>query len=210
MKRNFRFWVISVVLFLVGGGLRFSAGAASLPWLPSRDQGKSQDTVITRELPPEAVQQVLDFYRAVDKGRYVEAFQISLENHWQVGETPTVDRLTHEDEFVAALDKELGAKGMGLNIVAIQPVTQTVVLRSEIDSAVYPELAVLDVLPAGAKAAELGRVQLTGTLLGRCSRWNWERDVLVVNLPGQGWRVLLPGVRKAFRPHNADWFLLHQ
>lgn len=210
MRRDTRFWAICLAVFVLGAGLRVGAGATGLPWSPARARGQPEVTAANRELPAEAAQQVLEFYRAVDKGRYADAYALALENHWQKGETLQVDRLVQEDEFVSALENELGANGMALNIIAIQAVTQTLVSRQELDAARYPELKALDVLPGRTEAVQLGRVQLAGTLLGRCSRWDWTRDILVAELPDLGWRLLLPGVRKAHGLHSPDWFLPHE
>jgi hypothetical protein len=208
-KSNLRFVVVCAILFLAGSALRVAAGVVTLPWSQA-SPAAAPGARVNRALPAEAVELVLSFYEAVDKGRYAEAYGASLENHWQTADTVQVDRLTQEDEFVAALSDELGANGMSLNIVALQALTHTVVLRQELDPARYPELSTLDLLPAGNQVRQLGQVELAGTLLGRCSRWDWTRDVLVAELPGQGWRVLLPGVRKAHGLHNVDWFLPHE
>lgn len=207
MRRDARFWGICALIFLLGSGLRFAAGSAVWPWLPERGQSHTVASVLNRDLPAEATQLALNFYQAVDKGRYADAYATALENHWQAGDAPLVDRLTEAEEFVTALQDELGENGMGLNIIAIQAVTHTVVLREELDPVRYPELEALAFLPAGLKLKQIGRIELAGVLLGRCSRWDWSRDALVAQFSDEKWRLLLPGVHEAHGLHSADWFL---
>ena len=160
-------------------------------------------------MPVEGSNAVLDFYNAVDKGRYADAYGLTLENHWsQAGsDVSEVDGLTTEDQFVSSLTDELGANGMSLNIIAIQTLDQTPLPRAERNPEVYPELLALESLPAGARVEQVYRVHVGGTLLGRCSRWDWSKQILIAKVKGDRWRVLLPGVKGPYQPHYEEWFL---
>jgi len=166
-------------------------------------------SVESESMPVEGSNAVLDFYNAVDKGRYADAYDLTLENHWSQagGDVSEVDGLTTEDQFVSSLTDELGANGMSLNIIAIQTLDQTPLPRAERNPEVYPELSVLESLPAGARVEQVYRVHVGGTLLGRCSRWDWSKHILIAKVKGDGWRVLLPGVKGPYQPHYEEWFL---
>lgn len=210
MRHDLRFILVCSVLFLIGGALRLATGGLNLPWVSDGDRlslatGGSE----TEQVPPEAAATVLDFYRAVDKGRYAEAFALALENRWSQSADGAyqVDGLTTEDQFVAALTGELGATGMELNIVSLEAADVALLPAAEQMPERHPELQTLKHLPAGMRAERVYRVYIKGTLLGRCSRWDWDKHVLVARLKGDGWRVLLPGVKAPHQPHNEEWFL---
>ena len=57
--------------------------------------------------------------------------------------------------------------------------------------------------PAGSKAAAVVRAQ--GTLLGACTIFHWEK-VLTVTRERGGWRVLLPGTKRANALFYQEWF----
>ncbi len=208
MRDNARFVLISAVLFLIGGWLRVASGGLSLPSF-NLGTGLTLPFVSSRQVPAEVGATVLDFYAAVDKGRYADAYAVALENHWSPGAdgAPQVIGLATEEEFVDSLAKELGANGMGLNIIAIQALEEVRLSAEEKVPELYPELLTLESLPAGQRVKHVYRVHLAGTLLGRCSRWDWSKHILVAEVQGYGWRVLLPGVQVPYQPHYEEWFL---
>lgn len=208
MRDNTRFVLISVVLFLVGGWLRVASGGLSLPSF-NFGAGLSLPFASSQAVPAEVGATVLDFYAAVDKGRYADAYAVALENHWSPGAdgAPEAIGLATEEEFVDSLAKELGANGMGLNIIAIQALEEVRLSAEERIPELYPELLTLESLPAGQRIKHVYRVHVAGTLLGRCSRWDWSKHLLVAELQGDGWRVLLPGVQAPYQPHYEEWFL---
>ena len=79
-NKDLRFILICLLLFMVGGLLRIQSGWIALP------QPVEASSIFSPELSPEMSaelqQTVLDFYNLVDKGRYDEAHQLSLENKW--------------------------------------------------------------------------------------------------------------------------------
>ena len=212
MRHDLRFILVCSALFLIGGALRLATGGLNLPWISAGASLSSTALAAGTEaeqVPPEVAATVLDFYRAVDKGRYAEAFALALENRWSESADGgyQVDGLASEDQFVTALTDELGANGMELNIISIEAVDQVVLPPAEQMPEKHPELGTLQFLPAGTRIEHIYRAYVKGTLLGRCSRWDWDKHVLVVQLKGQGWRVLLPGVKGPHQPHNEEWFL---
>jgi hypothetical protein len=208
MRGNTRFVLISAVLFLVGGWLRVASGGLSLPSF-NFGTGLTPPFVSSRPAPVEVGATVLDFYAAVDKGRYADAYAMALENRWSPGAdgAPEVAGLATEAEFVDSLARELGANGMGLNIIAIQALEEVRLSAEEKAPEFYPELLTLESLPAGQRVKHVYRVHVAGTLLGRCSRWDWSKHILVAEVQGGGWRVLLPGVQAPYQPHYEEWFL---
>jgi hypothetical protein len=212
MRRDLRFILVCSVLFLIGGALRLVTGGLNLPWSSagaSLSLAASAAGTGAEQVPPEVAATVLDFYRAVDKGRYAEAFALALEDRWSESADGAyqVDGLVSEDQFVTALTDELGANGMELNIISIQAVDQVALSPAEQMPERHPELGTLKFLPAPTRVERVYRVYVKGTLLGRCSRWDWDKHVLVAQFKGQGWRVLLPGVKGPHQPHNEEWFL---
>ena len=210
MRHDGRFILVCIALFLVGGGLRLATGGLSLPWAAvAAGFPGAASTGRSEQVPSEAGTIVLDFYRAVDKGRYADAYALALENRWSqaAGDASEAVGLTAEDQFVNSLTDELGANGMSLNIISIDMFDMAPLPSVEQKPEVYPELRTLRFLPAGTRVASVYRVHVGGTLLGRCSRWDWSKQVLVAQLKGKGWRVLLPGVKGRYQPHYEEWFL---
>ena len=212
MRHDLRFILVCSAFFLIGSALRLATGGLNLPWI-SAGASRSSTAVAAgteaEQVPPEVATTVLDFYRAVDKGRYAEAFALALENRWSESADGgyQVDGLASEDQFVTALTDELGANGMELNLISIEAVDQVFLPPAEQMPEKHPELRTLKFLPAGTRAGRVYQVYVKGTLLGRCSRWDWDKHVLVAQLRGDGLRILLPGVKGPRQPHNEEWFL---
>lgn len=210
MRQNASFILVCVVLFVIGAGLRLASGGLRIPSFSGQLGLSLPASLAESELVPVQVgNTVLDFYNAVDKGRYAEAYALTLETHWSqtADGVSQVDGLTTEDQFVSSLTDELGANGMSLNIIAIQTLDQIPLPLVERNPEVYPELLALESLPAGARVEQVYRVLVGGTLLGRCSRWDWSKHVLIAKVKGDGLRVLLPGVKGPYQPHHEEWFL---
>jgi hypothetical protein len=209
MRGNFRFILACLVLFLAGGLLRWATGNMVLPWGTAAAAGLPAASGAAL-VPPEVAETALQFYHAVDKGRYVDAYALALENQWaqNSGGTAQVTGLTSEAQFVNALTNELGDNGESLNIISLDALETDVLPPAEQSVERYPELAALQNLPAGAQVERVYEVRLGGTLLGRCSRWDFAKHVRVAELNGQaGFRLLLPGVKAPNQPHNEEWFL---
>jgi hypothetical protein len=209
MRGNLRFILACMVLFLAGGLLRWTTGNMVLPWGTAAAAGLPNAADAAR-VPPEVAATALQFYHAIDKGRYADAYALALENQWDQNSngTPQVTGLTSETQFVSALSNELGDNGESLNIISLDALETAVLSPAEQSVERYPELAVLQNLPSGTQVERVYEVRLGGTLLGRCSRWDFAKHVRVAQLKGQtGFRLLLPGVKAPHQPHNEEWFL---
>ncbi len=210
MQKNTRFVLVCIVLFAIGAGLRLTAPDPISPApVAAMDLQPAAAPATAEPVPLDVSATVLNFYHAVDKGDYASAYALALENHWSPAEDGTlrVDALATQDEFVSMLADELGANGMSLNIIAIEAQDEAFFIPTAQDMEDLAELQTLEFLPTGAPVTELYRVRLAGTLLGRCSRWDWSKHVLVAEVEGEGWRVLLPGMKGPFKPHHEEWFL---
>ena len=206
--KDLRFVLICLLLFMVGGLLRIQSGWIALPHPVEASSTFSPE--LSPEMSAELQQTVLDFYSLVDKGRYDEAYQLSLENKWLKLEEGiyTTNGLIGQDEFEEVLSNEIGGNGMGLNIISIEVTGQSPLAPDRWASGEYPELRTLDSLPDGIQVQGIYELEVGGVLLGRCSRWDWQDKVLVARLSGEnGWRLLLPGSPEPTSPHHEEWFL---
>ncbi len=204
---NLRFLLICLTLFALGALLRIQSGWMGLPQATA-----AENLDISAELSLESQAQlretVLNFYHAVDKGRYTEAAALSLETRWQklADKSYTPIGLTSPDEFSQLLSDEIGSNGMGLNIISIEVRREAAVPAEQWQAATRPELLTLNFLPADAPLTGIYEVEVGGVLLGRCSRWDWDDKVLVAHL-GDQWKLLLPGSPDTISPHHEEWFL---
>ncbi|MFN8455189.1 MAG: hypothetical protein U0401_11070 [Anaerolineae bacterium] len=204
---NLRFMLICLTLFAVGALLRIQSG-----WMVLPQAAAAQNLAISAELSAESQAQlraiVLNFYHAVDKGRYTEAADLSFETRWQklADKSYTPIGLTSPDEFSQLLSDEIGSNGGGLNIISIEVRRETPVPAEQWSAAKRPELMTLHFLPPDAPLTGIYEIEVGGVLLGRCSRWDWDDKVLVAHI-GDQWRLLLPGSPDIISPHHEEWFL---
>jgi hypothetical protein len=193
---------------MAGSLLRIQSGWLALPKL-----AVAKTLPVIQELDTEATAElhetVLDFYNLVDKGNYVEAYQVSYENKWLKTDEgqPTSIGLISQDEFVDTLSSEIGPNGMGLNIISLEILGQWPLPSEQWTSSDRPELQALNFLPY-EEIQGVYEVEVGGTLLGACSRWDWSDKVLVARLQGENeWKLLLPGRPDINSPHHEEWFL---
>lgn len=203
-----RFWLISVVLLVLGSLLRLGAGWQPLGWLTQASAQTETSALEVRH--DDLADTVLSFYRLIDDGRYREAYRLSLESKWQKGTDGQlrVVGLVSEEEFVKRLLDEMGVNGLGQNIISMKVISQTQLPPAEWQPTRRPELHALAFLGHGVQVQDVYQVQLAGALLGRCSQWDWVKHLLVARLRGdQPWKILLPGSADTSQPHYQDWFM---
>jgi hypothetical protein len=204
-NNNLKFILICLVLFAAGGLLRIQSGWIALPQPAA---AKNLVNELNAESQAQLQQTVLNFYHSVDKGRYVEAAQLSFENKWQklADKSYIPIGLVSPDEFSEVLSDEIGSNGMGLNIISIEIRGEAPLPIEQWAGANRPELLTLQFLAAETPLKGIYEVEVSGVLLGRCSRWDWDDKVLVVHM-GDQWKLLLPGSPDTFGPHHEEWFL---
>ena len=205
---NLKFVFVCLVIFIAGGLLRLQSGWITISWLI-----RSSALPVRLDLDSEALAEmqatVLNFYNLVDKGRYAEAYQLGFENKWQKlasGEYRPVG-LVPTEEFVDRLNQEIGSNGMGLNIISLEVMSQTVLSPDQWHVSDRPELQALNFIPDKVLTESIYEVEIEGVMLGRCSRWDWHDTVLVAHLNDGEWKLLLPGSPDDISPHYEEWFL---
>lgn len=207
-SNDLRFWLVCLTLLALGGLLRIQSG-----WIVLPQAAAAKNLDVSAELSAGAQAQlqqtVLNFYQAIDKGRYAEAAQLSFETEWQKladKKSYTPIGLTSPEKFSQALSDEIGSNGMGLNIISIEVRGQTPLPVEQWAAPNRPELLTLLAIPPEPAISGIYEVEVGGVLLGRCSRWDWDDKVLVAHV-GDQWKLLLPGSPDAISPHHEEWFL---
>lgn len=206
VHHDLRFGLVCLVLIVVGGWIRLSAG-----WQPF-GLGAEVHAGAGEASPADLSASVLRFYELIDDGHYAAAYQLVLENRWQVSSTGdySVEGLMSEAEFVATLNREMGSQGLGQNIIkiavtAVSPYTLTAGIPPD-----RPELWTLSFLPGSVQVEEVRQVRVAGALLGRCSQWDWDERLLAARVRDgttSQWRLLLPGLLDDRFPHYQEWFM---
>jgi hypothetical protein len=143
------------------------------------------------------------FYLLLDRGEYEEAWDLALEPDWNLGIRVPLRRSleasgplsgwTAKQTFVERLTDELGAGGYWLKLNSVESAVATG------DLALQPEVR------QRLGTQRLIPVHVTGTLLGACTLFRWEKDLPVVQT-GRGYKVLLPGTKAAGEQYYQAWF----
>src|SRR5450759_2498586 len=150
--RQMGFTIICLAVLLAGAALRVQAGWPAALGAAAPAPGQAPDGL---------KETVLNFYHLVDKGQYDQAYDLAMENKWQSsGGTPVATGLTGKDEFVAELSDELGANGMGLNIVSIEMVSAAPLPAAEQLPAEYSALWTLKHLSTGMAVDGVYRAEI--------------------------------------------------
>jgi hypothetical protein len=143
------------------------------------------------------------FYLLLDRGEYEKAWDLALEPDWNGGTRVPLRRpleasgplsgWTPRQAFVERLTDELGAGGYWLKL-------------NEVEASAAPGEAPLEPdVRQRLGTQRLTPVHVTGTLLGACTLFHWEKDLPVVQT-GKGYKVLLPGTKAAGEQYYQAWF----
>ncbi len=145
------------------------------------------------------------FYMFINEGEYELAWDISIEPDW-LGDSSALYKLavesspssfagwTAKTDFTERLVMELGKKGswIRLNNISAQKTEYTLdPLRDDITKALHPE--------------KIHTIRVQGHLLGACSIFRWEKDVVVLTLGGEH-KILLEGTKSAKSFFYQSWF----
>jgi hypothetical protein len=152
------------------------------------------------------------FYLYIDAGMYDEAYEISLEPSWvrsgSQGEGRGEIRFTgwtSREDFVERLNGELGPGGSNIRLGSVRsgqpaPLDRTSAKADDSDRAPTGEL-----LSRVARMEGAFRVTMNGHMLGACSVFRWEKELVVVKSDGR-YRVLLDGTRGKRGLFYRTWF----
>jgi len=160
-------------------------------------------TAVTPEVDTPAATAV-SFYQFLVKGKYHEAWEISVEPMWTESPKAPYARAvaagsrplgwTSERDFIERCAEELGADGSGLRLNGVRALPREGA-RVGADDAALKSLS----------ASKVTAVQVTGHLLGACLIYRWDRNLLVANISGKN-KVLLPGTKTANSTYHESWF----
>lgn len=189
-----------LLLFAAGAFLRFAGGRALISTDLVYAKGGEQKLPGTRT-PEDTVR---SFYLLIDRGSYEQAWEMSVEPNWKgvsfvpykdevvAGSSPNIT-WTGKEEFSRRLEMELGVNGIWLRLHDVEAET-----LGESENTVDPLLEVLS-----PEAVYL--VRATGTLLGACTIFGWDKDLRVVRIDGE-YRVFLEGTKAAKSFFYQSWF----
>jgi hypothetical protein len=215
------FTLVCLLVFLAGGLLRwqsgwltFGSGAAARPpaagqaaplpaaTAPTADPGTAgvQSTAGSVVASPandlvDLSKTLYDFYMGLDRGYFRDVHAITLAPAWVDVDRSSVrfTGLMGLDDFVRLMDDHLGLNGAGFAVFSLTFNSAGPLGEADQNPQRYPELLTLRHLPAGVQAEAVYIVDVAGSTLDRCGRWEWRRNVLMARLNPGGWRVLLTG-----------------
>jgi len=200
-----RIYLLLLCIFLVGALVRALSGTTIFHSTLIYSSGKKD------RLPglktPEAV--VKSFYMFIDTGEYERAWEISLEPDWirdrsavtyrdEVREEPgSFSGWTEKDKFVARLIQSLGEKGKGITLNRIEThesgklrIDEVIQIKNRYDSIGFDDAY---------------SVRVSGQLLGACSIFKWEKDLVVLDIDGT-YKLLLSGTKRKKTFFYQSWF----
>ncbi len=144
------------------------------------------------------------FYMFIDEGEYERAWDISIEPNW-LGDSTALYKAavqaspasfsgwTDKVNFTKRLVMELGRKGtwIRLNNISAQQAEYTLdPVTDDVVKALHPE--------------DVHRIRVEGHLLGACSIFQWEKDLVVLTLGGEH-KILLEGTKRAKSFFYQSW-----
>ncbi len=146
----------------------------------------------------------VSFYLSLDSGDYERAYSLVLEPRWTEEPASYGDAIaagnapfrgwTGEQEFVRRLNSEIGIKGSGIKLNAVHAR-----VVEELEPGVYARVFDIE----GVRSAY--RVKAGGNILGACSIFSWNRELVVLQV-GRNYRVLLDGTKEAGSFYYQSWF----
>ncbi len=210
LLHKLRFALASVAVLVIGCLLRLE------PW--QAGAGPAAQTSVTAtpvaagetasSMPANLVLTILGFYDKVDRGLYAEAYEVSLENKWELQPDGSYKHagLVSKQEFVDTLTGEFGANGVSIRLDSIQFEGATPLPLPDAPTTNPPEYAVLGHLPDGLKLTSLYAVQMHGSLGDSCTPLPWWKKVIVAGTSDGQFKVLLPGGPRPGSIHKNEWF----
>ena len=200
-----RVYLLLLCTFLMGALVRVLGGNSILHNALIYSSGKKDKPPGVKT--PEAI--VKSFYMFIDNGEYDRAWEISLEPDWRRDRTAVTYRdevreepgsfpgWTGRDSFVARLTQSLGESGRGITLNNIEthesdklPIDEVTQIKNRYDKIVFNEVY---------------SVRVSGQLLGACSIFKWEKDLLVLDIDGD-YKVLLGGTKRKNSFFYQSWF----
>jgi len=192
---------VLVTLFVIGSILRLLSGYTLLNSNLTYAAGKKEKLPGTRR-PEDAAR---TFYMLIDRGEYERAWEISLEPDWSDGR-PVGYReelfsgqkwnglVTSREVFVDRLTTEIGKDGWGITLNNIKAERVERLDGSEHTSQFGNEVP-----------EETYRVLVRGQMVGACSIFRWEKQLIVISSP-EGYRVFLNGTKEENSFFYQSWF----
>ena len=194
--------ILALVLCgVIGAVVRLASGhpllSADLTYAPG-----TRNIVPGTATPEDTVR---SFYMFIDAGQYEQAWDISIEPAWLGALTASYKAAvqaspssftgwTGKADFTKRLTMELGNNGtwVRLNNIYAQP-SELVLspVTHELIKALHPE--------------EVRTIRVKGHLLGACSIFRWEKDVVVLTLGGEH-KLLLEGTKNVKSLFYQSWF----
>jgi len=154
---------------------------------------------------------VKSFYLFIDNGLYDKAWEISLEPDWTGGmcSISYLDAVksdpslfagwTKKEDFEERLKKELGITGLSITLNDIQ----THRLKAKGAKCIDSEL--VEMVTDHHELKDIYTIKATGKMLGACSIFKWEKDLVVLNI-NEKYKVLLNGTKQKNSFFYNSWF----
>ncbi len=194
--------IILPLLFAAGVFIRLLSGSSVLHTDLVYSPGREEKPPGSRT-PADAVK---SFYLYLKSGDYEKAWEISLEPDW-AGQGRSVEYRdevsgsgrqfsgwTGKEAFVQRMKAELGPFGSKINLRSVEAEVVGV-----FDTAPFEETYGLDQIKSAF------RVRASGNLLGACTIFRWEKELVVLGI-GKGYRVFLSGTKSKNSYFYQSWF----
>lgn len=194
--------IILPLLFAAGVFIRLLSGSSVLHTDLVYSPGRKEKPPGSRT-PADAVK---SFYLYLKSGDYEKAWEISLEPDWAdrgggvefrdevSGSGRQFSGWTGKEAFVQRMKAELGPFGSKINLRAVEAE-----IIGVLDAAPFAEAYGFD------KLENAFMVKAWGNLLGACSVFRWEKELVVLEV-GKRYRVLLGGTKPKNSWFYQSWF----
>jgi hypothetical protein len=206
MNRHYKIiYLVLLCVFLTGVLTRVLSGTSILHSELIYSSGKKESLPGVKS--PEAV--VKSFYIFIDTGEYERAWEISLEPVWGsdrievsyrdevYGDSGAFSGWTEKDEFISRLIQNMGERGKGITLNNIEA-NETGKLQIDEKNQIKNRYNKIDF-------DEAYSVRACGQLLGACSIFKWEKDLVVLDIDGT-YKVLLYGTKPKNSFFYQSWF----
>jgi len=206
MNRPYKIvYLVLLCIFFTGALIRVLSGTSILHSALIYSSGEKDSPPGVKT--PEAV--VKSFYIFIDTGEYERAWEISLEPVWgsdRIGVTyrDEVDEDSgafsgwiEKDEFISRLIQNLGERGKGITLNNIET-HETGKLYMDEKRRIKNQYDRIDF-------DEAYSVRACGQLLGACSIFKWEKDLVVLDIGGT-YKVMLYGTKPKNSFFYQSWF----
>lgn len=172
-----------------------------------------RDNNLKRVDSSEAEAIAFKIYYCIDKGKYVDLYNLSFEGRWseknpEIGKAKSylLDGLMKQNNFIEHASKDYGKNGWRLHFTSLEITGVTNISRADFASDFPPENEILNYVDQENNINRIYIVNVEGYIVGSCAITDWGKKLPLV-WTGHGWKAIVTGTPEDFSPLHREQYL---